>query len=141
RAISSVFKVLVELADPRVIVSFLDTLATAFGHLNNLPLADIVSAFATLAEFLQPISGIFLAIIIAGASFNILIGTMVGQVAGLFSMFGRFGGIGDKVSKAFSGFGYAGKHIGKTTGPFSRLLGMVGRLAKFAGPVGLIVWA
>lgn len=102
--VEAVFKVLAELSDPRVIVSFLATLESAFNFLGKLPLDKMVSAFATLAETLQPISGPLLAFVIAGAGFNILVGGMIGQVAGLAGGLARLTGLFGRGKKGAKGF-------------------------------------
>lgn len=89
RTIEAIFPVLERLADPRVIISFLTTLQGAFEYLGKLPLEKIVNAFVTLAEALQPVSSLFLAIVIAGAAFNIMIGSVIGQLGGLFSIISK----------------------------------------------------
>lgn len=82
----AVFKVVAELADPRVITSFLATVEGAFNLLGQLPLDKMVDAFVTVAETLQPVSSAFLAIIIGGAALNIMIGSIIGQFAGFFGI-------------------------------------------------------
>lgn len=190
--LEAVFKVIEKLADPRVIISFLKTVEEAFNILGKLPLEAIVNGFVTLAEALQPVSSLFLAIIIAGASLNILIGSLMGQLGGLFSVLSKIvkfkiltnilkgtgsgaaaagaGAAGaakktgllsrawgflvkifNKVKAAFSGvlgfFTKTGKatgdvatKAGKLSGAFKPVMGILGRFAKFAGPVGLAVW-
>lgn len=90
RTASAVFEVIKELANPRVITSFLTTLEGAFALLGKLPLAAMVSGFASIAEALQPISSFFLAIIIAGAAFGVMVGNVMGQFGGLFSVLVKF---------------------------------------------------
>jgi hypothetical protein len=89
KTMKSIFKVTAELADPRVIVSFLKTVQGAFDILAKLPLDKIVTAFVTISEKLQPVSSVFLAIIISGAALNILLGNMMGQMGGLFSVIAK----------------------------------------------------
>lgn len=190
--IEAMFKVFAELSDPRVITSFLVTLENAFNIIGKLPLDKLVTAFVTLAEALQPISGPMLAIIIAGASLNILLGTLTGQLGGVVSFVSKIvffvmlrksmiaaaggahkaGGAMEgaakktgllsrawdfvvrmftKVKNAFAkffGFGkktadvtgdIAGK-AGKFKGAFKPVLSILGRFAKFAGPVGVAIW-
>ena len=84
--IEAIWPVIVQLADPRVFESFLKTVQGAFELLNKLPLEQMVNAFLKVSEALQPVSSFFLAIIIAGAAFNIMIGAMIGQLGGLFSV-------------------------------------------------------
>jgi hypothetical protein len=186
------FKVIAELADPRVIISFLKTLEGAFEILGKLPLDKIVSGFATIAETLQPVSSLFLAIVIGGAALNIMFGALIGQVGGLFSVFAKLikfkilinvlkgmgGGAGSagaaaagaagktgllarawgfllkiiqKVKGAFSGVvgffsktsaatGQTASKASKLAGAFKPVLSILGRFAKFAGPVGIAVW-
>jgi hypothetical protein len=90
RTAEAVFEVLAELANPRVIISFLKTLEGAFEYLGKLPLDKIVEGFVNISEALQPVSSLFLAIIIAGASLNIIIGSLLGQFGGLFSILFKF---------------------------------------------------
>lgn len=85
--IEAVFKVIAALADPRVIISFLKTLQGAFEYLNKLPLEKIINAFTTLSEALQPVSSLFLAMTIGVVAFNILLGSLIGQMGGVFSVF------------------------------------------------------
>lgn len=87
--IEAVFKVIAELADPRVIISFLKTVEGAFNLLGKLPLDKIVTGFVTLSETLQPVSSLFLAIIIGAAAFNVLLGSLIGQVGGFFSVLAK----------------------------------------------------
>jgi hypothetical protein len=188
----AVFKVIAELADPRVITSFLATVEGAFNLLGQLPLDKMVTAFVTVTEAIQPVSSAFLAIIIAGAAINIMIGSLIGQFAGLFGIlagvvkfkilanilrntsggakavgtaagaagkkvgiFSRAWGllktVMDKIrgvlSKVFPSLkktgdvtGDVGKKAGKLSGAFKPALKILGRFAKFAGPVGLAVW-
>lgn len=89
RTVESAFRVIAELADPRVIISFLKTVEGAFDILGNLPLDSLVNAFVSISEVLQPVSSAFLAIIIAGASLNILLGALIGQLGGVFSIFSK----------------------------------------------------
>lgn len=84
--IEAIWPVIVQLADPRVFESFLKTVQGAFELLNKLPLENMVNAFLKVSEALQPVSSFFLAAIIAGAAFNIMIGAMIGQLGGLFSV-------------------------------------------------------
>lgn len=89
RTAEAVFKVIAELADPRVIISFLKTLQGAFEILGKLPLDKIVDGYVRIAEALQPVSSAFLAVIIAGAAFNIMLGGIMGQLGGLFSVLAK----------------------------------------------------
>lgn len=181
----AIFKVIAELADPRVIINFLETVEGAFDLLGKLPLDKIVEAFIQVSEALQPVSKLFLAIVIAGAAVNILIGSLIGQVGGVVAMFVRFmifrkvikalrdgGGAAGEATKKTGLLGRAweflvrifnkvksaiGKVVGfftktgkatddvvskagKFKGAFSPVLRILGRFAKFAGPVGLAVW-
>jgi hypothetical protein len=190
--IEAVFKVVAELADPRVISSFLKTLEGAFNILAKLPLDKMVTAFVNVSEALQPVSSVFLAIIIAGAGLNIMIGSLLGQFGGLFSVlskiikfkiltnilkgmggggsaaaagagqaaakggllaraWGFLVGIFNKVKAALSGvlgfFNKTSATTAKTASTASRLgsafkpvLSILGRFAKFAGPVGIAIW-
>lgn len=192
KTIGSVFKVVAELADPRVIISFLNTVEGAFDLLGKLPLDSIVNAFVQVAQVLQPVSSLFLAIIIAGVSLNILLGSLLGQFGGLFSVLssvvkfkiltnilkGTSGGaksagtaaagaakktsllsragafllrIFNKIKSIFSSvIGFFTK-TGNTTAQvatkaerlskvFKPVLSILGKFAKFAGPVGIAVW-
>lgn len=89
RTMEAVFGVIADLADPRVIISFLKTVEGAFDLLAKLPLEKMVSAFVAVSEALQPVSSFFLAIIIAGAAFNIMLGALIGQLGGVFSILGK----------------------------------------------------
>lgn len=89
KTVEAAFKVIAELADPRVIISFLKTVEGAFNYLGKLPLDKIVDTFVRLSEALQPVSSLFLAIVIGGAALNIMIGSLIGQVGGLFAIFGK----------------------------------------------------
>lgn len=133
----AVFKVTAELADPRVIISFLKTVEGAFNYLAQLPLDKIVTAFVNLSEALQPVSSLFLAIIISGATLNILIGSLMGQVGGLFSVFAKllkFKILADLFRNMGGGAGAAGAgaaDAAKKTGLLSRAWAFLGRvLAK-----------
>ena len=86
KTLEAVFTVLGELANPRVIISFLRTVEEAFNYLGKLPLEKLVTGFVNIAEALQPVSSLFLAFIIAGAAANILIGSLIGQLGGLFTV-------------------------------------------------------
>jgi hypothetical protein len=87
--LEAIFPVIAELADPRVIMSFLATVQGAFELLGKLPLDKMVDAFVTVSEALQPVSSFFLAMIIAGAALNIMIGSVMGQLGGLFSILSK----------------------------------------------------
>lgn len=147
RTAEAVFKVIAELADPRVIISFLKTLEGAFNYLGKLPLDKIVDAFVRLAETLQPVSSLFLAIVIGGAALNILLGSLIGQVGGLFSIFAKLikfkilvnilkgmgGGAG---SAGAAAAGAAGK-TGLLARAWAFLLKIVGKVkSAFSGVVG-----
>lgn len=139
--IRAVFEVLQDLSDPRIITSFLATVEEAFTILSNLPLEAAVSAFADLAEALQPISGPMLAIIVAGVSLQMMFGSLLGQMAGAFGVFTTLRGGLDKAKVGIAGLGSsAGKHA-SSFGKFSAALGKVGGILakglKFAGLIGL----
>jgi len=87
--LEAVWPVFVKLADPRVMGSFLKTVEGAFKLLNKLPLEQMVNAFLKVSDALQPVSSFFLAVIIAGAAFNIMIGSLIGQMGGLFSILAK----------------------------------------------------
>lgn len=111
----AVFKVVAELADPAVIINFLKTVEGAFNLLGKLPLDKMVQAFVKISEALQPVSSFFLAIIIAGAAFNILIGSMIGQVGGLFFILKRiiqFKILSNILKKTGNGAGVAAEKTG-----------------------------
>lgn len=139
--IKAVFEVLQDLADPRVITSFLATVEHAFTLLGSLPLEGIVSTFADLAETLQPISGPMLAIIVAGVSMQMMFGSLMGQMAGAFSVFTTLRKGLDKVKTGFAGLGSgAGKHassVGKLSAAMGKLGGVLAKGLKFAGLLGL----
>ena len=139
KTLEAVFKVIAELADPRVIISFLKTVEGAFNYLGKLPLDKMVDAFVKLAGALQPVSSLFLAIIIAGAAFNIMIGSLIGQLGGLFSVLGK---IVKPLGGLFKPLASAGKHGKELTGlaaAFARIKGAVGAIAapiaKFFSPL------
>lgn len=136
-AMGPVFDVLSRLTDPRVFQSFVETVGIAFEHLGRLPLEAIVDGFVRIAEAIQPISGVLLAVIAAAASFNIIIGTLVGQLGGVFSLFARAAGVFGRLTTWFSTAAAAG---GGLSGVFSSVLSVLGRFAKFAGPIGIAVW-
>lgn len=139
--IQAVFEVLQDLADPRIITSFLATVEEAFTLLGNLPLEAMVSAFADLAEALQPISGPMLAIIVAGVSLQIMFGSLLGQMAGAFSIFTSLRGGLSRLTTGFAGLGSsAGKHassMGKFSAALSKVGGILAKGLKFAGLIGL----
>lgn len=181
----AVFKVIAELADPSVIIQFLETVEGAFNLLGKLPLDKIVKAFVTLADTIQPVSEVFLAMIIAGAAFNILLGGLIGQLGGVVSVLFQFlvfrkviktlrdggGAAGDTAKKTgllarawqflVRIFNKVRSAIGKVVGFFTKTsaatddvaskagklsksfkpaLSILGKFAKFAGPVGLAIW-
>ena len=140
KTIEAVFKVVAELADPRVIISFLKTVEGAFNYLGKLPLDKLVDGFVRIAEAIQPLSSLFLAVIIGGAAFNILLGSLMGQLGGVFAVLGRFKGFGD----IFKGIGgSAGKHskdVSKFTGLLRGIGTVLGKALKFAGIAGLAVY-
>ena len=139
KTLEAVFKVIAELADPRVITSFLKTVEGAFNYLGKLPLDKMVDVFVKFAEALQPVSSLFLAIIIAGAGFNIMIGSLIGQLGGLFSVLGKIvlplGGLFKPLSSA----GKHGKELTGLAAAFSRIKGAIGGIAtpiaKFFSPL------
>jgi hypothetical protein len=88
--IEAIWPVMVKLADPRLIGNFLKTIEGAFNILNKLPLEQAVNAFIKISDAMQPISSLFLAIIIAGAAFNIMVGNIIGQMGGFFSILTKF---------------------------------------------------
>lgn len=192
KTVEAAFKVIAELADPRVIISFLKTLEGAFEYLGKLPLDKIVDGFVRIAEALQPVSSLFLAIIIGGAALNIMLGALVGQVGGLFSVLAKIiqfkilinvlkGMSGGASAAGGAAAGAAGKtgllarawagllkilakirsffgsiigfftktgkatddvatKAGKLSGVFKPFMSILGKLAKFAGPVGIAIW-
>lgn len=143
----AVFKVIAELADPRVIISFLKTVEGAFNYLGKLPLDKIVDTFVRLAETLQPVSSLFLAIAIGGAALNILLGSLIGQVGGLFAIFGKLikfkilvslfrGMSGGAGSAGAAAAGAAGK-TGLLARAWGFLLKIMGKVKSvFSGVVG-----
>lgn len=138
--LSAVFDVISRLSDPRVIISFLKTVEGAFEYLSTLPLEKMVDAFVKLADAIQPISSLFLAIIIAGAGFNIMIGSIVGQLGGLFNVLGK---LASPLRNLFTPLASAGKHGKELTGlaaALGRVSGVLGRLAKFVPYVGWAAW-
>jgi hypothetical protein len=79
RTVASVFQVFEQLSQSGAAVSFLKTVQDAFDILGRLPLEQIVGLFVSMADALRPISGPMLAMVIAGASLNVLLGNMMGQ--------------------------------------------------------------
>lgn len=143
----AVFKVIAELADPRVIISFLKTVEGAFEILGKLPLDKIVTGFVTIAETLQPVSSAFLAIIIAGAAFNIMLGSLMGQFGGLFSVLAKIikfkilvnilKGMGGGAGAAGAAAGGAAKKTGLLARAWGFLLGIISKVkSAFSGVVG-----
>lgn len=139
KTLEAVFKVIAELADPRVIISFLKTVEGAFNYLGKLPLDKMVDAFVKFAEALQPVSSLFLAIIIAGAAFNIMIGSLIGQLGGLFSVLGKIVKPLGGLFKPLASAGKHGKDLSGLTAAFARIKGAVGSIAtpiaKFFSPL------
>jgi hypothetical protein len=126
KTIEAIFPVIAELADPRIIISFLKTVQGAFEYLGKLPLDKIVSAFADLAEALQPISSLFLAVVIGGAALNVLIGSMLGQVGGLFSVLSKI--IQFKIlTSIFKNMGGGAKGAGAAAGGAAKKTGLLRR--------------
>jgi len=145
--VEAVFKVLAELADPRVITSFLKTLEGAFNLLGKLPLDKIVSAFVTLSEALQPVSSLFLAITIGVVSLNILLGSLIGQVGGVFSVLFKLlkfkllinilKGTGGGANAAGNAAAGAAKKMGFLSRAWAFLLKIVGKVKSvFSGVTG-----
>lgn len=141
----AVFKVIAELADPRVIISFLKTVEGAFNILGQLPLDKIVTAFVHLSETLQPVSSLFLAIVIGGATLNILLGSLIGQVGGLFSIFAKLikfkiitnilKGMGGGAKAAEAGVAGAAKKTGLLSRAWGFLVGILTKLKSAFGAV------
>lgn len=126
RTFESVFGVLEQLADPRVIISFLRTVEGAFDYLARLPLESMVDGFVRIAEVLQPVSSLFLAIIVAGAAFNILLGSLIGQFGGLVSLLTTF--LKFKiVSKIFTGMSGGAGAAGAAAGEAAKKTGLLAR--------------
>jgi len=140
RTMEAVFPVIAELADPRVIINFMKTVEGAFDLLAELPLDKMVDAFVSISEALQPVSSFFLAIILAGAGFNILLGGLIGQLGGVVSAAGRFGGgkLLGGLFKPLASAGAHGKELSGLAAAFGRIFGLLSRLAKFIPFVG---WA
>lgn len=122
----AVFLVLAELSDPRVIISFLKTVQDAFEYLGKLPLDKLVGAFVKFAEALQPVSALFLAIIIAGAAFNILIGTVIGQLGGFVTVLRPLAGLFKPLASA----GKYGKELTGLSAAFGRIGGVIAAVAR-----------
>lgn len=140
--IRAVFDVIKKLTNSEVLISFLTTLEGAFKNISKLPLDKFVDAFVQIAKKLQPISSALLAVVIGGAAFNIFIGSLLGQLGGLFAVFGSFSKVKDIFGGIF-GKGGGGKHIaevGKFTGIFKALGGILGKALKFAGLAGLVAY-
>lgn len=144
KTIEAVFKVIAELADPRVIINFLETVQKAFEYLGELPLDKFVDKFVQIAEAIQPISAAFLAVIIGGAALNILLGSLMGQLGGVVGVLASFKGIRNIFKGIFGGKGGGlGKHaddIGRFTGLLKGLGTILGKTLRFAGIAGLAVY-
>lgn len=135
----AVFEVLAELADPRVITNFLKTVEGAFEILGKLPLDKMVDAFVKVSEALQPVSSAFLAIIIAGAGINILLGGLIGQFGGLFSILGKiiqFKILTNILKKTGGGAGDAAKKTGLLSKAWQFLVNIFN---KIKGAIGKVV--
>jgi len=147
--LEAIWPVIVKLADPRVFGNFLQTLEGAFRILNKLPLEQAVNAFIKISDAMQPVSSVFLAIIIAGAAFNIMIGSLIGQMGGLFSVLSKFVQfkIVTKILRDAADGGGAAKKVGlmrrawelllsvfnKLRGAFTKVLGFFGKTDGAAG--------
>jgi len=148
--LEAIWPVIVKLADPRVFSNFLQTLEGAFKILNKLPLEQMVNAFIKVSDALQPISSFFLAVIIAGAAFNIMIGSIIGQMGGLFSVISRivqFKILTNILKNSGGGAGEAAKRVGllgraweqilriynKLKGAFTKILGFFGKSGASSG--------
>lgn len=143
RTASAAFELIAELADPRIITSFLTTLENAFTTLSALPLDRIVSGFADIAEALEPISGKIVAVIIAGAGLQVLFGNMIAQVGGAVLAYTRFTGGAGKLKAFFTtlrtGVSSA-SGLSKVTAAFRGLSGVLSAGLRFAGFAGLAIW-
>lgn len=148
KTLEAAFEVIAELADPRVITSFLKTVEGAFEYLSKLPLDKIVNAFVTLSETLQPVSSLFLAIIIAGAAFNIMLGSLIGQIGGLFSVLANFlkfriiinlfKGMGGGANSAGTAAAGAAQKVGFFTRVWQALVKVFGKVrSAFSAVTGL----
>lgn len=146
----AIWPVIVKLADPRVFSNFLQTLEGAFKILNKLPLEQMVNAFIKVSDALQPVSSFFLAVIIAGAAFNIMIGSIIGQMGGLFSVISKivqFKIITNILKNSGGGAGEAAKKVGllgrawelllrifnRMKGAFTKVLGFFGKSGASSG--------
>jgi len=146
--LEAIWPVIVKLADPRVFGNFLATLEGAFKILNKLPLEQAVNAFIKISDAMQPVSSVFLAIIIAGAAFNIMIGSLIGQMGGLFSVLSKFvqfkiitkiiedaasGGAVKKVGLLRRAWELLLSVFNKIKGAFLKVLGFFGRSSGAVG--------
>jgi len=142
--LEAIWPVMVKLADPRVMGNFLATLEGAFKLLNKLPLEQMVNAFLKVSDALQPVSSFFLAVIIAGAAFNIMLGSLIGQMGGFFSIISKiikFKIISNMLKNMGGPAGEAAKKTGllrrawelllrifnKVKGAFTKVLGFFGK--------------
>ena len=135
----AVFKVVQELADPGVIINFLKTVEGAFELLAKLPLDKMVKAFIAVSDALQPVSSFFLAVIIAGAGLNILLGGLIGQFGGLVSIIGKiiqFKILTNILKKTGGGAGAAAQKTGLLSKAwqflvkiFNKIKGAIGKVA------------
>lgn len=145
RTLESVFEVLAELSDSGVIISFLKTLEDAFDYLAKLPLDKMVEGFVQLAEQLQPVSSLFLAFIIAGASFNIIVGSIAGQLGGLVSVLGKVTTPLVALFKPLESAGKHGKELSGLSAAMGRISGVLGRIAttaiRFSKFIPFVGWA
>lgn len=137
RTIESVFRVLQELSSADALISFLKTIEEAFDLLGRLPLDTMVAKFVEIAELFRPISGPILAFIIAGASLNIMIGNIMGQIGGLVAVLTGLPGNFTRFTSAMSG-GATGAN--RFMGVLKTVGGLLGRVFKFAGVAGIVIW-
>ncbi len=138
KTIEAIWPVIVKLADPRIFTNFLATLEGAFKILNKLPLEKMVNAFIKISDAMQPVSSFFLAIIIAGAAFNIMIGSLIGQVGGLFSVIGKlvkFKIITKILKDLGGGAGEATKKVGLFRRIWDFIIRVFGKVKRVIEPV------
>lgn len=140
RTLESVFTTLGKLSSSDALISFLKTVEDAFDYLGKLPLEDIVAKLVELAEVFRPISGPMLAVIIAGASLNIMLGNLMGQIGGLFAIVGSGIGKFDRFFAVLSGGAKRATGLSKFTTVLRGLGGVLAKGLKFAGIAGLVVW-
>lgn len=137
RTIEAVFTTLSKLSSSDALISFMKTVEDAFNYLGKLPLEAMIAKFVELAEVFRPISGPMLAMIIAGASLNIMLGNLMGQIGGVVGLAVGFPGKFKGIMTALKGGTSGGKAF---FGIFKNVAGLLSKGLKFAGIAGVVVW-